>query len=248
MFHKPLAAGTPLDILALSQLFPVKDQDQSGSCGGQAWAGYAEVLKYIRDGEVVPLSAKDIYSHCFMKPEGSDAGTLLRWVENNGIDTEANVPSNLPNGTCTEAFMQTIAPRNEDTAFEQLVIQPLTFNGNDINKVKQALSLGNGCVCALEGNNSCWTSGDVIVPGTDQLDWGHWLFFTKDIGTIDAKNSWGSAWGYQGHAHIPYGYFSGDRVFGEWTFVLAPKGEYVGLLENLINIYKNIIDKLKSNT
>jgi hypothetical protein len=195
---------------------------------------------------VVRLSAKDLYSHCFIAPEGSTEGDLLNWVENYGIDTEANVPSysgTPPTIPPSEEFMEQIQQRNEDEALQNLVQQAYTFNGNDINQVKQAIDLGHGAVCALEGNNACWSSGDIEVP--DTLDWGHWIYLidyddtTKKVRFI---NSWGDGWGYSDYGYIPYEYFSNWRVYGEWVLVLAPQGYYIGLLGQIKNLLQQLID------
>lgn len=249
-YHKPLTAGTPLNILAIAKLFPVKNQGQSGSCGGQGWAHYGEVLKYIRDGQIVPLSAKDIYSHAFTAPEGSDEGHLIGQVANNGIAYESEVPSYENGQPPSEKFMEMMQLRPTDNAYDQVAIKPLTFNGNDIEQVKQAIDVGNGAVVALEGNNACWTTnnGLVQVPNPAQVTWGHWLYLVAydDMEKIvTAKNSWGDKAGDKGYFYIPYGYFASGIVYGEWTFSLTQVGEYVSLLEKVENLLKNIIEKIK---
>ena len=247
-FH-PEFKSTPVDVKALADLFPVKNQGKSSSCGGQAWSSYLQVLKYIRDNEVVELSAHDIYSQCYEPNGGSDDTGLLRVVENYGIDTESDVPSYQNGQPPSEAFMQSILPKNEDVSMQQIVFQPLWFNGNDIRQVKLAIDSGIGAVCALLGNNPCWltANGVVEVPALDQLIWGHWIHlisYNDQTQLITIKNSWGNKAGDKGYYYIPYGYFTGGRVYGESVLHLEPKGYTMGVYEKIINLMQNIISIL----
>jgi len=249
--HRPMTAAI-LDYDAAAKQLPVKDQGTSGSCGGQAWAGALEAAKFIREGEPVQLSAKDIYSHCFIAPEGSQESDLINYVENHGVALESDIPSYDNGQPPTEQFMETIQERTDvqDTdALNQIVISSYTFNGNDINQVKQAIDTGV-TVCAFYGNNACWQTGNgvVEVPSLDQLDWGHWVFLTKYDDTkqlVTVKNSWSDKAGDAGYFYLPYSYFTGGRVMGEWTLILGYVGEYISLLEKIINVYQNIIDLIK---
>ena len=247
-FH-PTFKAVPFDYKSIALKFPVKDQNGSESCGGQAWSSALEVAKCIRDNEIVPLSAKDIYSHCFDIGGGSDEGTLLNWVESNGVDTEADVPSYVNGVPQGEQFYETITPRNEDVALQNIIINSFTFNGNDINSVKQAIDTGV-CVCALLGNNTCWQTqnGVVEVPAVGTTSWGHWLHLVSYNDTtklVCAKNSWGAEAGSGGYYYIPYSYFANNLVYGEWVLTLGAKDQYIGLLQQIVNLYKNIISLYK---
>ena len=246
-FH-PEFKTAPINYKNIALMFPVKDQGTSSSCGGQAFSSALEVAKNIRDGGIIPLSAKDIYSHCFLKGGGSQASTLINFVESQGADTEADVPSYNPDGTpMTEAQYETIATRNEDVALNQVVFNSFTYNGNDINAVKQAIDTGV-TVCALLGNNVCWAASNGVVEVPTTTDWGHFLHLcnyddTKQL--VCCKNSWGTEAGDKGYYFIPYGYFSKNRVYGEWVLVLGASGQYISLLQKVVNLMQNIINLLK---
>ena len=248
-FHPEFKAGL-LDVKSISQKFPVKDQDGSSSCGGQAVASDIQNKVFIRDGVVTELSAKDVYSHCFLPGGGSSETDLQNWVESGGIDTEASVPSYINGIPQGEAFYETIAPRNQDVAFQNMVFNSFSFNGNDINQVRQAIDTGNGCICALLGNNTCWrtSNGVVQVPAKGTTNWGHWLNLVSYDDTkklVCAKNSWGADVGDEGYYYIPYSYFQNGLVYGEWVSVLGAKGEYISLLQKVVNLMQNIINLLK---
>ena len=248
-FH-PEFKTAPIDYLDIAKQFPVKDQGSSSSCGGQAFASALEVAKFIRDGEIVPLSAKDIYSNVFLPGGGSQASDLITRVENSGVAFENEIPSNLPDGSCTEQFMETIETENDQVqtdALNQIVLKSFSFDGNDINQVKQAIDTGV-CTCALLGNNACWTTTNGIVEVPTTTDWGHFLHLVSYDDTtqlVCVKNSWGSQAGQNGYYFIPYGYFSNNRVYGEWVLSLALSGYYMSLLQKIINLYQNIIQKLQ---
>ena len=242
--HAKYLTANPVDMLAVAKLFSVKNQDGSGSCGGQAWADYIQNLKYLRDNAVVELSAKDIYSHCFIAPEGSTEGDLIVWVENNGVDTESDVPSYINGVPQGEIFYETITPRNEDVAMQQIVFQPITFSG-DINSIKQAITLGNGCVIAVWGDNAGWQTANVVPP-VNRV-WGHWLHavqFNDSLRVVTCKNSWGSEAGDGGYYYLPYSYFTGENCMGGWIYQLRPATYTITLMEQIVQLYQNLIQKL----
>ena len=245
--HKKYLSASPIDVLAISKLFPVKNQGTSGSCGGQAWAYYLQVLKYLRDNTITELSAHDIYSHCWTPPEGSDEGHLINFVENSGADSEADVTSYMSGQPPTEQFMEQVLQRNEDVAFDNIVFQPITFGG-DINSIKTAINVGNGCVIAVYGDNQGWQTQNGVVEAPQSKDWGHWLFAVKaDDSTrlVTVKNSWGQEAGDNGYYYLPYSYFENGNVMGGWIFQLRPADYTVSLLEKIVQLYQNIISEIK---
>jgi hypothetical protein len=244
VYGKYLTAN-PVDVLAIAKMFPVKNQGSSGSCGGQAWAAYIETLKYLRDNGIVPVSAHDIYSHSWTPPEGAAEGDLIKDVENNGAAFESDIPSYPSPGVApTEAFMEYQVARvgqAVDNAYGQIVYDPITFGG-DINSIKQAITLGNGCVIAVYGDNQGWQTANVDPP--QSKNWGHWLFccsYSDSLKVVTVKNSWGTDVGDGGYFYIPYSYFTNGNVMGGWIFQLRPAGYYVGLLQTIVNLMKNII-------
>ena len=242
--HAKYLTANPVDVLEIAKMFPVKDQGQSGSCGGQAWAYYIQTLKYLRDGTVTELSAHDIYSHSWTPPEGSDEGHLIEFVENNGVDLEADVTSYENGQPPSETFMENVLPRT-DAALEQIVFHPFTFQG-DINSIKQAIDLGNGCVTAVWGNNVAWQTSNGIVGIPSTQDWGHWVYavaYNDQTQLVTILNSWGKEAGDNGFYYLPYAYFE-NNCMGGWIFSLEPKGYVVGLLTQIANLLQNIISKL----
>jgi C1A family cysteine protease len=237
--------------------FPVENQGNSSSCAGQAFGGYAQVKTLKRDNVVLRISKKDIYQNVFEPGGGATARKTASYLESSGVCLESDIPSYSPDGTPpTEQFMENIVPRNQGAAnfgMAHLFQNIITFNGRDINEVKQAIFNGDGAICAVWGNNVCWTAqnGIVEIPGVPPSDpslWGHFLILlgwddSKQL--VEAKSSWGDKIGDGGYFYIPYNYFTQGYVQSEYTGVEVPAGYSPTIKDKIINTIQQIITLLK---
>ena len=201
----------------------IKDQDGSGSCGGQAWGYYGQSLDPDQDEK----SAKFIYSQTFIPPAGSDGRTNCQLVIDKGWGTEKLTSSYENSQPPSEKFMQ----RKEDItsqAFSQaLTDKALSYAnvGSDINLIAQAVRENKGCVIGLTGkNNGTWSSAFPLPPSkVDNTCWNHWLYVGK-AKVINGKkylgvcNSWGNI-GQKGWQWIPEEYVKYPFVWSCWTLV-----------------------------
>ena len=228
----------------------VKDQGNSGSCGGQAWSYYGEVLEAIATGNMEPRSARWPYAHVRAPGGGSMGKELSAFVCKNGFALEKHVSSYDNGNPPSEPFMAKVAVLS-DTALEIAeVSRALSYVqvNADIDILAQALQDNNGVCIALYGeDNGTWRS-KFPKPPTKQV-WAHWLMVVKAkkikgkkyLGVI---NSWGTATGDKGIQWIGEDYFVNGNVWYGWTLAWDYKPalhktlliKAVGLLQQLLAV------------
>lgn len=229
MATSPFDWSIGFDIETLGVL-PVKNQYQSFSCGGQAWASYSYVLDKTNREE---KSAKFIYSQTHVEGGGSDGRTNCDLCVKKGVSQETLCPSYLPDKTTTEAFMVAVgditvpayadATTNEEKSY---------FSGStDIDSVAQTIRDNSGVVIGLGGqNNGTWLSPFPLPPTTVQ--WNHWVYAGK-AKIINGKkyigflNSWGNSVGEKGWQWIGEDYFKNGLVWACWIMVYNNNVPYV---------------------
>lgn len=239
------------DIESIVGKLPVKDQEASFSCGGQAWASLSYALNHSSKEE---KSAKYIYCQTHVGTGGSSGRDNSNICKNQGVSTEVLCPSH----PATESFMTT----NDRTP--QAIANAKTNKENwyasvnhNIEDVAQAIRDNGGVVLGVYGkNNGTWLSKFPQPPiGTYQDLWAHWLYAGKAV-TINGKkyigflNSWGTDVGENGWQYIGEEYFNAQwGMFEIWTMTydsqvvppvnmptlkLGSKGDAVKTLQTLL--------------
>jgi len=176
--------GTPFDWskgfdieVEIGKKLDVKDQNGSGSCGGQAWSYFGQAL----DPDKEEKSAKFIYAQTFVKPAGSYGRTNCQVAKDKGWGSEKLTTSymgQLLNVPPTEAFMQRIqditpeayAHASTDKAFSYVQV-PI-----DIESIAQKIRDNKGVILGICGkNNGTWSSVFPKPPMGNDV-WRHWIF------------------------------------------------------------------------
>lgn len=242
----------PSQFSVADKLGLVKNQNGSGSCVGQAFSYYAEVLNTIETGLKTALSARDIYSLIFQPEGGAYLADAAIKLCKTGVVTEVSATSYEAGKPPTEAFMRSrsdITQEEQNEGMSYLAKSYVTWDRYDVELYKQAIFQGSGCVVACKGNNNGWTTSPVVQPSNeDQVKWQHAIYL---VGYDDKTrlftfiNSWGNKWGDGGFGKLPYSYISSGYVSNPFTLIDLPNTTYVSMLSILKNLLEKLIALLK---
>jgi hypothetical protein len=211
----------------LLQKIPVKDQNGSFSCGGQAWATYASVLEASFTGTLEERSAKYIYAQTYAPAGGSYGRDNADLFVKQGVSRETLVPSYEKGLPPSEAFMTRGQDITEEARIDAKSDKSFSYANvtPNIDSVAQAIRDNNGLILGVDGqNNGTWTSSFPKPPST--TEWRHWIYAGKAKvidGTkyIGALNSWGDQVGDGGWQWLSQDFFP-NAIFGAWTHVYSP--------------------------
>jgi hypothetical protein len=202
---------------------PVKDQAQSSSCGGQAWANYSYALDETDREE---KSAKYIYCQTHVGVGGSTGRDNCNICKNQGVSKETLCPS-YP---ATEQFLTT-DDRTPQAIADAKTNKEKYYARIDLNieEVAKAIRDNNGCVLGISGqNNGTWLSKFPLPPVNNNV-WNHWVYCGK-AKIINGKkyigfiNSWGTNIGENGWQFVSEDYFNSPFGFFEgWIMTYDPQ-------------------------
>lgn len=218
---------------ALMNLMTIKNQGDSGSCGGQAFSYYGQCLRSVYANDARERSAKYLYSQAFVPTGGSDDRTLANLAKQQGFGLEADCPS-YPSygGSPTEQFMerpQDITPHARIGAGSDKIALAYAFPLVDLESVAQAATACSGIILGIHGeNNGTWLSTEPRV--TTAGDWAHWLYGAQPQIYNGKKgiwvcNSWGKNVGINGWQFINEDHFTEGAVWGAMVLIYNPTPE-----------------------
>lgn len=214
-----------LDLQLVQQRFaklgniPIKNQDQSDSCGGQAgsyWLGVSMALGANQNYSEV--SAKSIYAPIAYPSGGTTDADLENQISNIGAIAESIIPSYRPDGTTDEVWMTD----------KSWMTQPnIILAGKDANWVQVSVANDlNSIACAIRDYgatiwhiNSFFTAPNWTSPSpqrTTETFEGHFMCqplvaIYQGNNAIKSFQSWGELVGDNGY-----------QYFTERTFISAP--------------------------
>lgn len=242
----------PSQFSVKDKIVKVKDQNGSGSCVGQAFSYYAEVLNNVETGEKVQLSARDLYSLIYVEPMGAYLKDAASKICNTGVILEKDAPSYENGNPPSEQFMRNrkdITKEEEYNGYVYVSKRYVTWDKWNLTQFKQAILAGNGAVSSFAGTNAGWGVGQVTPPDVlSQAEWWHCVYL---VGWDDEKkafqfvNSWGEGWGDKGFGWLPYSYIEKGFASNPVTLIDLPNDTYTKLLSQLVNLYTKIISLLK---
>jgi len=191
----------------------VENQNGSGSCVGQAFSKYAEVLHWYDEGIKVDLSAKFIYGQIYLPQGGAYLRDAAKILVDKGDAEESLITSYEAQNAPSEAFMRDLVLDH------QALENAIKYRGKeyrnvkiDIDEMALAIESGNGMVFAATGTNLGWATADVRKPLPNENKWGH-AIYAVGYGMRNGKkaikfiNSWGTGWGEDGYGWMNEDYF-----------------------------------------
>lgn len=211
----------------LTIVLPVKDQGNSFSCGGQAWATYAGALEAFFSKTLEERSAKFFYAQTYQQGGGSNGRDNANVFINSGAARETVLTSYENGNPPSEAFITrgqdiTDTSRNDATSDRGF---SYAQTGTSMDTIAQALRDNHGVVLGIDGqNNGTWVSAFPKAP--THTEWRHWVYAGKakiidDKKYVGVLNSWGKTIGEQGWQWIAEDFFNKGHVWSGWTHVLA---------------------------
>lgn len=241
-YREIIAGASPFDWSAdydvevdINETLPVKDQNGSLSCGGQAVASYGGVLNKVFDGTFEERSAKFIYSQCYYKPDGgSTMRDLIKLVIGTGWGVEALTPSYENGNAPSEDFMRRVSDITSEAFAKASHDKALSFfqvSTTDVDEIAQAIKNNHGAIIGISlANNGTWRSTYPVYPLAGQVLYNHWVYAGK-VKMMNGKkyigilNSWGKVTGDNGWQWISEDYFKAGFVFAVWTLVYNTQPE-----------------------
>lgn len=213
---------------------PVKNQDGSLSCGGQAWGNQSGVLEAFATGSFEERSAKYIYSQTYVPGGGSRGRDNCKILIKQGCARESVLSSYENGNPPSETFMQrsediSVGVRSDAKNSRALAYANVPC---DIDMVAQAMAANHGAIILVQGsNNGTWGSAIPQPPQNGDNIWRHWIYCGKamlvdGVKMIKVLNSWGTGAGENGWQWISEKYFrttlftNGAAVESCWTHVV----------------------------
>jgi len=114
-------------------------QGSSGSCVGQGWSKYLEMLNLIETDKATDLSARDIYSQIHLETIGAYIRDGAKLCVKKGICSESLMPSYDNGKPPTEQFM-----RKRDDASDKTIADALIYKSKELKFITLPCPLQEG--------------------------------------------------------------------------------------------------------
>jgi len=177
----------------------VKDQGQCGSCWSFSTTGSVEGIVQIKAGHLTSLSEQQLMDCSFSYGNLGCAGGLMdnafKYVQANGLCTEAAYPYTAKDGTC-KASSCTVSKDSKISGYKDVTHTENALGAAlDITPISIAIEADQSGFQLYKSGVFCGVCGQNLDHGVLAVGYG------TQSGTDywKVKNSWGTSWGEQGY-------------------------------------------------
>lgn len=239
-FHRELIEmeALPKQVDLRSQMSPIEDQRQLGSCVAHATCGALEFLELKElqdpkpgveefDSQFERISRLFVYYNA-RNLDGDptvDGGTQLRSaiqvIKSQGICRETLWPYDV-----SKVFDMPVKSAYDEAVSHQ-VLQSYSINHRSLSEMQSCLAKGYPFILGISVYDSFMSqsvaeSGMIPMPKSGEtLQGGHALCcvgYDMDKRVFIIRNSWSESWGDKGYCYIPFEYLTHPGLAGDfWT-------------------------------
>jgi C1A family cysteine protease len=223
-------AGLPDHVDRLGLDNPIEDQGELGSCTGNSSTSAIEIVTGIKSlSRLMAYYNGRLIENCVGEDAGAQIRDVIKGFSTYGCATEDVWPYDISK----------FAERPSETAyFEGLKLLPLIESYErimDLNAMKVALAKGLPVVFGFMvppefEDTYCATTGVLHAPRPDmQILGGHAVCAVgyddrdPDFKFIWVRNSWGKAWGIDGHFKMDQRWFTSGMQLVDDMWTVHPK-------------------------